>query len=251
MEQISQKDIDWLLNKESFAIEGKSSSDITPTAPKERVKKKRTFLGLLTKLIGLVLLLVLPFFLLIRTSVYLNITHGYNGWLALTGGILLTSFILLLYQLILFRRAKHKKRVAKISGSIASIMVGGFCLYAVFYLSGVHAKSEEVRAVYRSLHPILRVAVATTTLADNSLVITDIKRTEEDYAKMGIPLNRASMHYEQSNGFVHAIDLRTKGRSEFRNKSIEYALKAVGLKTLRHVGTADHLHVALPLSHNR
>jgi hypothetical protein len=64
---------------------------------------------------------------------------------------------------------------------------------------------------------------------------------------MGLPARIESMHYEQSDGYVHAMDLRTKGREDWRNAAVELYFRAAGFETLRHVGTADHLHVALPL----
>lgn len=138
--------------------------------------------------------------------------------------------------------------MAKLSVSAVSMLVGGFIIYGLLYLNSVNAKSDEIREVYRSLHPILRVAVTSTTLADNELVITDISRTQDDYIAMGLTPRQSSMHYVQPTGFVHAIDLRTIGHSELRNISLEWGLKLMGFQTIRHVGTADHLHVALPLS---
>lgn len=191
-------------------------------------------------------MLVLPFFLLIRLSVYLNLEHQWNGWLALAAGGGATVVLLLVYFLMVFRKAKNKKRIFRLGGSIASVVVLGFCLYGLMYLSSVNSKSDNIREVYRSLHPILRVAVATTTLADGELVVTDIGRQPDDYTSMGLAVNNTSLHYKQNDGFVHAIDLRTIDRSEWRNKILEYSLSAMGFNTLRHVGTADHLHVSLP-----
>lgn len=98
------------------------------------------------------------------------------------------------------------------------------------------------------MHPILRVTLATLSLADRNLVVTDIQRSEKDYEKMGLPKMDNSMHYIQQNGYVHAADLRTAGRSELRNRMTEGMFKILGLRTLRHTGTADHLHVYLPLN---
>ncbi|HBX65628.1 MAG TPA: hypothetical protein DEG32_05560 [Balneolaceae bacterium] len=133
-------------------------------------------------------------------------------------------------------------------GGVGALVLA-FCFYGLMYLSSVNAKSDDIREVYRSMHPILRVAVATTTLADSDLVVTDIQRQPEDYAAMGIPVNQRSLHFPQPTGYVHAIDLRTIGRNEFRNFILRTSLEFMGLKTIRHVGTADHLHVALPVSH--
>jgi hypothetical protein len=110
-----------------------------------------------------------------------------------------------------------------------------------------NVKSEDVRAGYSSVHPLLRVASSALILADPAAVITDTGRTPEDYWLMGLSPNEASLHFEQGNGYVHAIDLRTIGRPEWRNRAVELAFWALGFHSLRHVGTADHLHVSLRL----
>ncbi len=243
MSEISQKDIDWLLKpKEEF-----SYSELPRVEKAKRLKRKRV-LSRILMWTGLVIVMgIMPFFLLIRTSIYLNLAQGWNGWVSLIGGICVTIILLLIYVLILFRKAENKKTMLKWAVSGAGILVAGFCVYGLLYLSSVNAKSDEIREVYRSLYPILRVAVATTTLAEDNLVITDISRTPEDYARMGLPVNQSSLHFEQETGFVHAIDLRTKGHSGVRNFLLEQSLKSMGFQTIRHVGTADHLHVALPV----
>ncbi|MFD2531013.1 hypothetical protein [Gracilimonas halophila] len=238
MDKISQKDIDWLLNL--------NKTDVLQTPESSDTKKKWLqflFWGLLITGLG-----ILPFFILIRTSIFLNVSFGWNGWLALGGGIFATVLLLLLYVLFLFRRTSNKRLLLKFSLAGLGTLVFAFCFYGVMYLSSVNAKNDEVRQVYRSMHPILRVAIATTTLADGDLVITDIQRTPADYAAMGIPLNERSLHFAQSSGYVHAIDLRTLGHTEFRNLLLQTSLRMMGLKTIRHVGTADHLHIALPTS---
>ena len=63
---------------------------------------------------------------------------------------------------------------------------------------------------------------------------------------MGLAVNPASMHYEQSDGYVHAVDLRTVGRGWWRNWGVEGYFRAMGFGTLRHRGTEDHLHVMDP-----
>jgi hypothetical protein len=246
MERISDKDIEWLLKpNQDFNYK---TEERLEKVQKLSFKRKAIRLGLWSLLI--LTLTIFPFFLLIKTSIYLNIDQGLKGWVSLFGGIGATVAILLVYVVMLFRKVKNKKLIFRYGLGGVGALVGGFCLYGLLYVSSVNAKSESVKEVYRSLHPILRVAVATTTLAENELVITDIKRTVEDYAKMGLPANQSSLHFSQEDGYVHAIDLRTKGHSEFRNFMLANSLKLMGFKTLRHVGTADHLHVSLPNSAN-
>lgn len=244
MEKISQKDIDWLLNL-------KPDMRLDSTIREEKVKRlslKRRIFKIVFTILLIVALGIIPFFILIRTSIFLNLAKDWNGWAALIGGIIASTSLLGIYVLILFRKVKNKKLLAQFGLGGVAALVGGFCMYGLMYLSSVNAKTEDVREVYRSLHPILRVSVATATLAENDLVITDIRRTEEDYISWGLTPLQSSLHYEQKDGFVHAIDLRTIGHSEFRNKVLEWSLRSMGLQIIRHVGTADHLHVALPIN---
>lgn len=243
MERISDKDIEWLLKPNK---EFDYKSEVRQGKVKHLSLKRKTIRAGLWALL-IVALGVLPFFLLIKTSIYLNIQQGLNGWVSLLGGIGVTVSILLVYVIMLFRKVENKKLLLRFSIGGVGTLVGGFCLYGLLYLSSVNAKSDSVKDVYRSLHPILRVGVATTTLADGDLIITDIKRSVEDYADMGLPQNQSSLHFPQEDGFVHAIDLRTKGHSEIRNFILSNSLKIMGFKTLRHVGTADHLHISLPV----
>jgi len=244
MERVSEKDIEWLLKpNQDFNYKSEIREE---KVHKLSLKRKATRIGLWALLI--LALTILPFFLLIKTSIFLNTEQGLNGWVSLLGGMGATISILLVYVVMLFRKVKNKKLLLRFSLGGIGALVGGFCLYGLLYLSSVNAKSDSVKEVYRSLHPILRVAVATTTLAEGNLVITDIKRSMEDYAKIGLPINQSSLHFPQPDGYVHAIDLRTKGHSEVRNFLLSNSLRLMGFKTLRHVGTADHLHISLPNS---
>lgn len=242
MEQVSEKEIEWLLkSSEDFNYQERDLESKKKNSP---LKRKILRVGLWVLLI--VALSVIPFFILIKTSIYLNVDKGLNEWVALLGGIGVTVSMLLMYVFLVFRKVNNKKLMLRFGLGGVGALVGGFCLYGLLYLSSVNAKSDSVKEVYRSLHPILRVAVATTTLAENDLVITDIKRSVEDYAKMGLPANQNSLHFSQPDGFVHAIDLRTKGHSEIRNFILSHSLRMMGFETLRHVGTGDHLHISLP-----
>ena len=113
------------------------------------------------------------------------------------------------------------------------------------FVAGGNVKSAEVRAEYTALHPLVRLGASALILVDSESVITDAGRTPDFYRRMGLPPNEASLHFEQESGFVHALDLRTIGRPEWRNRAAEIAFRAMGFHTLRHVGTADHLHVSL------
>lgn len=239
MEKYSEKDVAWLLNLHK---DGTSVSDrgFTSTAGWKRLALRVSIT--LGTLIGLI---ILPFFFLIRFSVYLNLNAGLSAWMSLIGGIAATICLLLAYLFVLSFKVENKRLLMKIGGIGVSSMVLGYCLFSLFYLSSVHAKSEDVQSVYRSMHPILRVAVSTVTLADSDIVITDIARGRGDYGRMGLPVNQTSLHYRQANGYVHAVDIRTLDRGFIRNMLLRGSLELMGFRTIRHVGTADHLHVEL------
>jgi hypothetical protein len=214
MENASKKEVEWLLN-----LHQKKPN--RTTSKKSYSNLKRTFLWAGIIFFGIIGLMILPFYLLVRASVYFNVTQGYPEWVALGGGVFVSILLLLVF---------------------------GFCLFSLFYLSGVNAKSPDIREVYRSMHPILRVAISSVTLADGDLVITDIERVSSDYEAMGLPVNPNSLHYRQESGYVHAVDLRTRGQNTIRNYLLQFSLEVMGFETLRHVGTADHLHVALAVN---
>ena len=68
-----------------------------------------------------------------------------------------------------------------------------------------------------------------------------------DYTRSNLPVRDRSLHFTQRDGYVHAVDLRTNGRSWLRNSFTRAYFTLMGFHTLRHVGTADHLHVSLPV----
>ena len=95
MEKITQKDIDWLLN-----LDKTSAKNPAPAAK----KKKRYVLRISVALFVLFGLVLLPFFLLIRTSVFLNLHAEWNAWFSLGGGIMATVMLLVVYILFFFRK---------------------------------------------------------------------------------------------------------------------------------------------------
>jgi hypothetical protein len=122
-----------------------------------------------------------------------------------------------------------------------------YVAYTLIFVASANVKSDAVRAEYRSLHPLLRVASSALILLDPASVVTDAGRTPQDYRRMGLSPMEASLHFVQRDGYVHALDLRTSGRSELRNRGIQLVFWILGFQTLRHVGTGDHLHVSLRL----
>lgn len=190
--------------------------------------------------------IALPFLVLVRGAVALYGSGGWPTWLALLGGALLALAVVTLYGGWLSRRVTGRARLVFIGRWVALPLVLCWCGYALIYVASVNAKSEDVRAEYAATHPLLRVALATLILADGDLVITDLRRAPEDYPRMGLPVNERTRHYRQADGWAHAVDLRTLGRGAVRNRLMQGYFQLMGFTTLRHTGTADHLHVQLP-----
>ena len=188
----------------------------------------------------------LPFFALIRGAVYLHAQRGVSAWLALLGGMFVTAAIVTAYGVRVAGRVKGGPPIRAVAVRFALPLVAFYAVYCLVYLSGAHFKSPAQRDYYRSIHPLLRVALATVVLLDRDVVITDVARKVEDYARMGLPVNHGSLHLPQRDGYVRAVDLRTTGRGWVRNTLTVVYFRVMGFGTLRHVGTADHLHVELP-----
>lgn len=196
---------------------------------------------------------VLPFIILIRVSVFLHEHYFVMPWLSVLGGILSSAIVLLSY--VLYQNYAFTGRVGSLTSInrtywIVTALVIVYCAPALLFLAAGNAKGNEVRSEFRSLHPVLRLSISTLILLEKDLLITDANRYPEDYRKMGLPTNRHSLHYKQSSGYVHAVDLRTKGHSWLRNTLVKSYFNIMGFNTLRHVGTADHLHISIH-SHDR
>ena len=214
--------------------------------PRRKVTARGLVWALGWLVLKIVVLGVLPFLVLLRTSTYLYLARGVPGWLALASGGALALVILTLYGTWASMRLTGRARARFVAKWVALPLVILYCGYALLHLASVNAKTERVQSYYTSLHPVLRVAVSTLILADDELVVTDLSRAPEDYAAMGLPVYEASLHYPQDDGYVHAMDLRTLGRPEWRNVLTQSYFRILGFRTVRHVGTADHLHVSLP-----
>ncbi|HEX4601354.1 MAG TPA: hypothetical protein VH116_08170 [Gemmatimonadales bacterium] len=191
------------------------------------------------------LLIALPFLLLVRVSLFLYLHRHVPTWLALAAGAGCTALLVTGYAAWGWRRLTGRLRLRLVARRVALPLVLAYAGYALLFLSSANAKSERVRAYYTTLHPLLRVALSTLVLADRDIVITDLARRPEDYRAMGLPVNDGSLHYIQQDGYAHAADLRTAGRGLVKNRLVQLYFWAMGFDTLRHTGTADHLHVEL------
>ncbi len=131
------------------------------------------------------------------------------------------------------------------------LLVFSFVLYTTAFISSDNTKGSEIKEEFYSLHPVLRLASSTLFILDKKTIMTDASRIPEDYSKMGLKAIKNSLHYKQKDGYTYAIDLRTKNRSEFRNSLLRAYYFTLGFKTIRHTGTADHLHVSMPCRYNK
>lgn len=208
-----------------------------------------TLRRVLARLALVPLLVALPFLVLVRGATHLYAAAGLPTWLALAGAAGLTFAFLTLYGAWIAKKLTGRARLRAVALWVALPLVVAYCGHSLLYLSRVNAKTDGVRAFYRQVHPLLRLGVSTLLLVDGDAVITDLGREPDDYVAMGLPVAQESLHYRQADGWVHATDLRTIGRSGLRNRLVEAYFRLLGFRTLRHVGTADHLHVSLPLSH--
>ncbi len=194
------------------------------------------------------LLVALPFVVLVRGSVYFYADRGWPGWLALTAAGAATLVVVAAYGAWLTRRLTGRARFSAVAKWVALPLVLGYCSHALLYVSRGNVKADAVRAEYHATHPLLRLALSTLILTNHDLLITDLARVSADYPRMGLPVNERTLHYRQRDGWAHAVDVRTSGRGEMVNRLIQLYFGAMGFRTLRHVGTADHLHVELPVN---
>lgn len=194
---------------------------------------------------------VLPFVVLMRGTLYLYIQEWPLS-VAMAGGFLAT-FLLLSgyaawgYSSFVGGTVQYSKRCVRLGAIAVLLGLGAFQGFVLLSPDSGHVESEEPYVEYADLHPLLRMSVGMGVVVDDNLLLTDLSRHPADYRKMGLSVNPKSLHYPQSDGYVHAVDLQTQGRSWIRNLLIDVYFGLLGFQTLRHVGTADHLHVALPL----
>jgi len=192
-------------------------------------------------------LTVAPFALLIRGGVFAYRAWGLGTWPALILSAVASALLLGAYAWWATHRFGARRRIRRIVPRVAAGVGIAYVGYALVFIASENVKSDAVQAGYGEVHPLLRVAASSLILVDPGSVITDAARTPEDYFLMGLTPNEASLHFRQETGYVHALDLRTRDRPEWRNRAVELGFWALGFHSLRHVGTADHLHLSLRL----
>jgi len=238
----------------SSRIDYSGLGSLVAEAPARREKKAswgRRFVRALRRLLlwtaAALVLATLPFYALVRGGVFAYRAWNLGTWPSFLLAVAVTSLLLAGYAWAVGRGLGAGKGARRLLRRGAVGLVVAYAVYGLVFVAGANVKSDEVRAEYDTLHPMLRLAASLVFLADPAAVMTDAGRTPEDYWLWGLPVNEASLHFQQDDGWVHAVDLRTKGRPEWRNRTLELAFWAFGFHSLRHVGTADHLHVSLRL----
>lgn len=224
-------------------IAGQAAPALAPPAARARARALVVAAARTTATVAA--LAALPFLLLVRGSVSLYLHYHVSTWLALGAGAGCTALLVTAYAAWAWRRLTGRVRLRLVARRVALPLVLAYAGYALLFLSSANAKSESVRAYYTTLHPLLRVALSTLVLADRDIVITDLARRPADYSAMRLPVNDGSLHYIQRDGYAHAADVRTVGRGFVKNRLVQVYFWAMGFDTLRHTGTADHLHVEL------
>jgi hypothetical protein len=194
---------------------------------------------------GIPLSLILPLIGLVRLSSYFYSEYHLNAWMAVLIGSIVALGVFSGIMYVVARRLGLKP--GRRSAKALTAVFASYTLYLLLFVSASNVKAPEIRETYTALHPAIRVALSTFMLFDRDAVVTDSQRQAADYEKMGLNTPNSSLHYKQQNGFVHAVDLRTNGRSELRNVLTSAYFRVMGFSTLRHTGTADHLHVSLRL----
>lgn len=198
--------------------------------------------------IRLLLLISMPFILLIRGAIYFHEVHHLAPSICILGGLCLTTFLLAIYFLFFYGRVTGTVGSLKLKLGMAFLVVGVYSMHGLFFLSTKNVKHSKIQENFRSIHPILRLSTSTIIRFDPTLIITDSNRVPEDYRKMGLNSKKHSLHYKQSSGYVHAIDIRTNNRSFVRNYLIRGYFWMMGFNTLQHNGSGKHLHVSLSSS---
>ena len=126
-------------------------------------------MSFLFSIVRLILLLVLPFILLIRGSVYFHSNYEWSPWFSVLGGGGVTALALVIY-LIYFKGKIFNKGSSATSVKrklfFAVMLVIGYSAHALFYFSDANAKTKTVKNEFTSLHPILRLSTSTILFLD-------------------------------------------------------------------------------------
>jgi len=180
----------------------------------------------------------------VRVQLELIVGGMASGWFAAIGGLLAGGLVLALVLAIGLRlRSLRWTGIALLVVPLGALALG---YKGASTFPTQNFKSAKVQDEWQRLHPTLRMVLWLAWAGDRNVVLTDIERTPEDYAHMGLARRDQSPHFVQDDGFAHAIDVRVSDAGALRNWARQGLFLLVGLDALRHKGTADHLHVSIP-----
>ena len=191
--------------------------------------------------------LSLSFFVLVRGSMYAYQSMGWGTWSSIGFGMIGTTLVFSAYLGWLWTRITAEGRLRQFLPRALIVLVAGYSMSGLLYLSAGHSRDPELRDHYTSLHPVMRLGASTYLLFDRNGVVTDLERTAEDYLGMGLPMDETSLHFKLGDRYIHAMDFRTMGRSARRNRLTAAYFRFMGFRSLHQVASADHLHVSLPV----
>ena len=191
--------------------------------------------------------LSLSFFVLVRGSMYTYQSMGWGTWSSIGLGMFGTIFVFSAYMAWLWTHITGDGGARQFLPRALIAVVAGYSMYGLLYLSAGSSTDPELTDYYTSLHPLVRLGASAYFLFDRNGVVTDLGRTAEDYLGMGLPMNETSLHFRLGGRYIHAMDLRTTGRSAMRNRLTATYFRFMGFRSLHHVSAADHLHVSLPV----
>ena len=184
----------------------------------------------------------------VRVQLLLLARDPNASWLAVVSGLLTAGVVLVLTLLIGCRFAYRfytpkRMGLALVVVPLLTLLLG----YAgISRFPERNFKNQQIAGEWTRLHPTLRLALWVVAIEDRKMVLTDIARQPEGYVGMGLKVPAESQHYIDADGYARAVDLRVTNVGDLRNWGRQGLFLLMGLRTLRHTGTADHLHIALP-----
>jgi len=180
----------------------------------------------------------------IRVQLVLLHADPTAGWLAVVAGLFVGGGLLALVSIAGFRfRSLRKMGLAVFITPLLFLVLG---YYGTAHYPPHNFKTADTATEWTTLHPTLRLALWLVALEDRRMVLTDIARAPAEYRQMGLKTQGVSPHYLHVDGYTHAVDLRVSNVGETRNWARQGLFSLMSLEAIRHMGTADHLHLALP-----
>ena len=184
---------------------------------------------------------------LVRVQLAMIGRYPTADWPAVVAGLLAGGVVLALSSGIALR-LRSPRRALILLVALPLVLLAAGCP-SVTHFPRANFKTDDLRVEWYRLHPTLRVSLWIARLGEGDLVLTDVSREPSDYVQMGLSTPSWSRHFfSPRDGYVHAMDVRVTDAGDLRNWARQGVFLALGLRADRHGGTADHLHVSMPLS---